>query len=93
MDDITGDDTSGIADLKCYLQNHFQTKDLECLQFFLDIEVAKFRKKITLSQRKCVPDMLSKGGTLGCRAADAPIKANIKLLSDQEEILDDPNRY
>ena len=30
---------------------------------------------------------------LGCRAADTPMKTNVKLLPYQGEILDDPGRY
>ena len=37
-------------------------------------------------------DMLPKTGMLGCKAADAPIKANVKLLP-HHEILDDPDWY
>jgi len=37
--------------------------------------------------------MLSETGLLECRAADAPIKADVNLLPDQREILDDPNMY
>ena len=37
--------------------------------------------------------MLSETGLLECRAADAPIKADVKMLPDQREILDDPNMY
>ena len=37
--------------------------------------------------------MLSEAGVLGCRAVDAAMKANVKLLSNYGEILDDPNRY
>jgi len=38
-------------------------------------------------------NMLSKTCILGCKAVNAPMKTNVKLLSDQGEILDDPNRY
>ena len=38
-------------------------------------------------------DMLSKVYTLGCRAVNAPMKANAKLLPDQGKILDDPDGY
>ena len=30
---------------------------------------------------------------MGCRAAYAPMKANIKLLPDERKILDDPGKY
>ena len=36
-------------------------------------------------------DMLSETGMLRCRAVDAPMKANIKLLSDEGKILDNPS--
>ena len=37
--------------------------------------------------------MLSEVSMLRCRAVDAPMKANVKLLSDQGEILDNLSRY
>ena len=30
---------------------------------------------------------------LRCKAIDAPMEANVKLLQDQGDILDDPERY
>ena len=38
-------------------------------------------------------DMLSEACMLACRAVDASVEANVKLLPDQWEILDDPDRY
>ena len=38
-------------------------------------------------------DMIFEECILRCRAAGTPMKANVKLLPDQEEILDDPDRY
>ena len=64
---VTGDDAQGIANLKCYLQKHLQAKDLKSLRYFLDIEVARSRKEITLSQRKHVLNMLSESDMLGCK--------------------------
>ena len=40
---IIGGDAQMIADLKYYLQKHFQIKDLRSLQYFLGIEVAMYR--------------------------------------------------
>ena len=69
---IIDDDTQGIADLKCYLQKHFRTKNIDSLRYFLGIVVARFMRGITLLQRKYVPDVLFETGILGCRAADTP---------------------
>jgi len=88
---ITGDDTEEIDSLK-YLQKHLQTKDLDSLKYFLDIEVAR-AKNILLSQKKYVLDLLSEVRMLGCRSIDSPIYVNTKLLSDQEELLKDVERY
>ena len=67
----------------------FSNKYLGSLRYFLRIEVATS----TLSHRKYVLDMLFEAGMLECRAADAPMEANVKQLPDQREILDDPGRY
>jgi len=40
-----------------------------------------------------VLDMLSEECMLGCRVTDALIKANVKLLPDLGDILDDPGTY
>ena len=38
-------------------------------------------------------DILSESGMLGCTAVDTLRKANVKSLSDQGELVDDPDRY
>jgi len=76
-----------------FYRSIFQTKDLGSLQNFLDIKVAKSRRKITFFTKKYVLDMLFEVGMLGCRAADVLIETNVELLSDQREILDNPDRY
>ena len=42
---------------------------------------------------KYVLDMLSEVSMLGCRVADASMEANVNMLPDQREILDNLNRY
>ena len=61
---ITGDDVIGIQNLKAFLQQQFNTKDLEHLRYFLGIEVAKSRHGTVISQRKYVLDLLSETGLL-----------------------------
>jgi len=47
---ITGNDVAAISQLKKDLFNHFQTKDLRCLKYFLSIEVAQSNEGIIISQ-------------------------------------------
>jgi len=90
---ITRDDVPEISDLKSHLQQKFQIKDLGLLRYFLEIEVARYKKEISLSQQKYVLDMLSEACMLGCKTANTLIDPNLKLLLDQEELLEGQGRY
>jgi len=90
---ITGDDTKGIDSLKKYLQKYFQTKNPGSMKYFLGIKMARFKKGILLSQRKCILDLHSKAVMLGCMSIGSPIDVNAKLLPTQEEFLGDVGRY
>ena len=81
---ITENDMKGIDSLKKYLQ---QTKDLGSLKYFLDIEVARFKKGILLSQRKYVFELLLEAKMLKCRSIDSSMDVNIKLSLDQGSFL------
>ena len=54
MDDIilTGDEIVEMDRLKKNLAKEFEIKDLGTLKYFLDMEVARSRKGIVVSQRK-----------------------------------------
>jgi hypothetical protein len=90
---ITGDDHTGIQELKQHLFKHFQTKDLGQLRYFLGIEVAQSKAGIAISQRKYVLDILEETGMLDCKPADTPMDPNVKLLPNQGEPYPDPGRY
>ena len=55
---IIGVDYEGIIRLKQFLKQHFHTKDLCKLWYFLGIEIVRSKLGINLSQRKYVLDML-----------------------------------
>ena len=55
---ITGNNQDGISNLKQHLFQHFQTKDLGRLKYFLGIEVAQSNSGIVISQRKYALDIL-----------------------------------
>ncbi|PHT82485.1 hypothetical protein T459_15500 [Capsicum annuum] len=90
---IIGNDEDGISKLKQHLFQHFQTKDLGGLKYFLGIEVAQFRSDIIISQRKYAFDILEETGMMGCRPIDTPMDPNAKLLPGQGEPLINPKRY
>ena len=95
VDDIViiGNDQDGIQKLKQHLFNHFQTKDLEKLKYFLGIEVAQSNSKVVISQRKYTLNILVDTGMLDCKLVDTPMDPNAKLVSKQGEPLQDPGRY
>ena len=79
---ITGNDIAEIVDLKKYLAQEFEVKDLGQLKYFLGIEISRGPKGMFLSQRKYVLDLLKETGMLGCRLAATPIEQNCRLSKD-----------
>ncbi|XP_070031841.1 uncharacterized mitochondrial protein AtMg00810-like [Nicotiana tomentosiformis] len=90
---ITGHDQGGITNLKQHLFQHFQTKNLDTLKYFLGIEVAHSSSGIFISQRKYVLDILKEIGMMSCRPVDTLMDPNAKLLPGQGEPLRDPTRF
>ncbi|CAH9120171.1 unnamed protein product [Cuscuta epithymum] len=90
---ITGSDDQGIALLKQHLFSKFQTKDLGKLRYFLGIEVAQSQDGIALSQRKYALDILEETGLLDCRPVDTPMDPNVKLVSEQGDLLPNKEKY
>ncbi|XP_044478603.1 uncharacterized mitochondrial protein AtMg00810-like isoform X1 [Mangifera indica] len=76
---LTGDDSEELVNIKKKLARDFEIKDLGLLKYFLGMEFARSRKGIFVNQRKYILDLLSETGLLGCKAADSPLDANLKL--------------
>ena len=110
VDDVvlTGDDQTGILQLKKHFSKSFEIKDLgtlkhfsksfeikdlDNLKHFLGIEVSKSRKGICLSQRKYALDLLRSTGNLGAKPADTPIKMSHKLSFEDGDLLEDAQMY
>ena len=91
MDDIviSGSDQDGIRKLKQHLFNHFHTKDLGKLKYFLGIEITQSKFGVVMSQRKYVLDILEETGMLDYKLVDTPMDPNVKLVPRQGE----PLRY
>ncbi|RVW97008.1 Retrovirus-related Pol polyprotein from transposon RE1 [Vitis vinifera] len=56
------DHSEGIQRLKQHLFNHFQTKDLDKLKYFLGLEIAQFSSGVVMSQRKYALGILEETG-------------------------------
>ncbi|RVW92914.1 Retrovirus-related Pol polyprotein from transposon RE1 [Vitis vinifera] len=86
VDDIilSGNDTEELQNLKKYLLEEFEVKDLGNLKYFLGMEVARSRKGIIVSQRKYILDLLKETGMLGCKPIDTPMDSQKKLGIEKE---------
>ena len=62
---ITDSDHDDIRKLK-HLFNHFQTKDLGKLKYFMRIEIARSNSGVVMSQRKYDLDIFEETGMLDC---------------------------
>ncbi|RVW98396.1 Retrovirus-related Pol polyprotein from transposon RE1 [Vitis vinifera] len=95
VDDIilSGNDMGELQNLKKYLSEEFEVKDLGNLKYFLDMEVARSRKGIVVSQRKYILDLLKETGMLGCKPIDTPMDSQKKLGIEKESTPVDRGRY
>ena len=89
---VTGSDRDGIRKLKQHIFNHFQTKDLGKLKYFLRIDIAQSNFGVVMSQKKYVLDILEEICMLDCKPVDAPMDPNVKFVPGQGEPLRDPKR-
>ncbi|RVW51926.1 Retrovirus-related Pol polyprotein from transposon RE2 [Vitis vinifera] len=90
---VASNDSNSIADLKCFIDSQFKLKDPGQLKYFLGLEVARSKNGISISQRHYALQLLSEAGFLGCKPANTPMEANIKLTQDDGEPLKDPELY
>ncbi|RVW25708.1 Retrovirus-related Pol polyprotein from transposon TNT 1-94 [Vitis vinifera] len=95
VDDIilSRNDMEELQNLKKYLSEEFEVKDLGNLKYFLGMEVARSRKGIVVSQRKYILDLLKKTGMLGCKPIDTPMDSQKKLGIEKESTPVDRGRY
>jgi len=67
-------------------------KDLGLLRYFLEIEVARSPKGLSLCQRKYLTDLLEEVGTLRSKHIDNPMDPNIHFDQNLGESLVDPEK-
>ena len=76
---LIGNDIVEIGEIKKTLAKKFEIKDFKGLQYFLGIEFARTKKKLIISQRKYILDLLKETCMSGCKPVDTPIDTNLKL--------------
>ena len=90
---ITGDDMNGISELKSFLSQHFEMKDLGNLSYFLGLEVSSNSDGYCLTQAKYATDLQSRAGFTDSKMAPTPIEANIIFIPTDGVPLKDPVLY
>ena len=79
---VIGDD---LEEIEKQLGNEFEIKYLGRLKYFLGIEVAHSKEEITISQHKCILDLLKEIRMLGCRPK-TPQLSQITNLIEKKKI-------
>ena len=71
---LTGSYAVAISATKEYLRRYFVTKDMDRPKYFLGIESAYSRERMSISQRKYTLDLLQETSLLGCKPESTPIE-------------------
>ena len=74
---ITGDDLSGIQELKDFLSPQFEMKDLRYLSYLLGFEITYSTDGLYITQTKYVSKLLSQAGLTDSKTVDTPVKLNV----------------
>ena len=76
---ITGDDLSSIHELKNFLNQQFEMKDLGHLNYFLGLEITHSIDDLYITQAKYTFELLSQAGLIDNKTIDTPVELNVHL--------------
>ena len=71
---IIGDDLIGIQELKDFLSQQFEMKDLGHLSYFLGLEITHSTDGLYITQAKYASELLSRAGLTDSKTVDTPVK-------------------
>ena len=90
---ITGDDLSGIQELKDFLSQQFEMKDLGHLSYFLCLEITNSTDRLYITQAKYVSKLLSRVELTDSKTVDTSIELNMHLTPSGGKPLSNPSLY
>ena len=90
---ITGDDLSGIQELKDFLSQQFEMKDLGHLSYFLGLEITHSTDELYITQAKYAFKLLSRAGLTDSKTLDTPVELNAHLTPSGGKPLSNPSLY
>ena len=90
---ITGDDLSGIQELKDFFSQQFEMKDLGHLSYFLGLEITHSTDGLYITQVKYASELLSQAGLTNSNTVDTPIKLHAHLTPSGRKLLSNPSLY
>jgi len=90
---IIGNSDVDIFDLKKFLTQNFEMKDLGELRYFLGIKVIQSPKGTWLLQRQYALNKLSEYGMASCKPILIPLKQNVKLNAYEGDLVEDTTMY
>ena len=90
---ITGDDFSGIQELKVFLSRQFEMKDLGHLSYFLGLEITHSTDGLYITQAKYASKLLSRAGLTDSKIVDTLVELNAHLTPTGGKPLSNPSFY
>jgi hypothetical protein len=84
---------TGIQELKQFLSQHFEMKDLGPLSYFIGLEISSSSDGYYLTQAKYISDLLSRANLTDSKIVDILIELNTRLPPDDCEPLRDFTLY
>ena len=90
---ITGNDLSSIQELKDFLSQQFEMKDLGHLSYFLGFEITHSTDELYITQAKYASELLSRAGLTDSKTIDIPVELNVHLTSSGGKLLFNPSLY
>ena len=90
---ITGNDFIGIQELKDFLSQQFEIKDLGHLSYFLGLEITHSIDELYITQPKYAFELLSRAGLIDSKTVDNPVELNVHLTPTEGKPLSNPSLY